>query len=139
MAKSTGNCGFGHIYWRNTWWKTSFFLQCYLDISTPTFSSYITFHLARFNPFRNSVSLFYSFQYFAAILSFLMNTFSFNFLIGCCFMIKVFLGACFLHAIKRLTGLHPKYFNCYRIFFANFLETVRHLEKKSSDWMNKIV
>ena len=23
-TKSAGNCGFGHIYWRNTWWKTSF-------------------------------------------------------------------------------------------------------------------
>ena len=23
----TGNCGFGHIYWRNPWWKTSFFAQ----------------------------------------------------------------------------------------------------------------
>ena len=21
-------CGFGHIYWRNTKWKTSFFVQC---------------------------------------------------------------------------------------------------------------
>ena len=22
------NCGFGHIYWRNPSWKTSFFVQC---------------------------------------------------------------------------------------------------------------
>ena len=22
--QSTENCGFGHIYWRNSWWKTSF-------------------------------------------------------------------------------------------------------------------
>ena len=21
-------CGFGQIYWRNPWWKTSFFVQC---------------------------------------------------------------------------------------------------------------
>ena len=28
MAKSAGNSGFGHIYWRNPYWKTSFFVQC---------------------------------------------------------------------------------------------------------------
>ena len=27
VAKSTGNCEFGHIYCRNPKWKTSFFLQ----------------------------------------------------------------------------------------------------------------
>ena len=27
MNKSEGNCGFGHIYWRNPWWRTSFFVQ----------------------------------------------------------------------------------------------------------------
>ena len=23
-----GNCGCGHIYWKNPWWKKSFFVQC---------------------------------------------------------------------------------------------------------------
>ena len=27
VTKSAGNCGFGHIYWRNPYWKTSFFVQ----------------------------------------------------------------------------------------------------------------
>ena len=27
VIKSAGNCWFGHIYWRNPWWKTSFFEQ----------------------------------------------------------------------------------------------------------------
>ena len=27
VAESAGNCGFGHIYWRNPWWKTSIFVQ----------------------------------------------------------------------------------------------------------------
>ena len=27
VTKSPGNCGFGHIYWRNRSWKTSFFSQ----------------------------------------------------------------------------------------------------------------
>ena len=27
MTKSAGNCGFGHIYWRNPLWKTLFFVQ----------------------------------------------------------------------------------------------------------------
>ena len=26
VNKPAGNCGFGHIYWRNPWWKTSFFV-----------------------------------------------------------------------------------------------------------------
>ena len=30
MTKSAGNCRFGHIYWRNPSWKTSFFGQCLL-------------------------------------------------------------------------------------------------------------
>ena len=28
LTKSGGNCGFGHIYWRNPEWKTSFSVQC---------------------------------------------------------------------------------------------------------------
>ena len=30
VTKSAENCGFGHIYWRNSSWKTSFFVQCLL-------------------------------------------------------------------------------------------------------------
>ena len=30
VTKSVGNCWFGHIYWRNPQWKTSFFVQCSL-------------------------------------------------------------------------------------------------------------
>ena len=29
VTKSAWNCGFGHIYWRNSQWKTSFFVQCH--------------------------------------------------------------------------------------------------------------
>ena len=32
VTKSVGNCGFGHIYWRNPWWETSFFAQLFLPI-----------------------------------------------------------------------------------------------------------
>ena len=28
FSKSARNCGFGHLYWRNPWWKTTFFVQC---------------------------------------------------------------------------------------------------------------
>ena len=28
-TKSAGNCGFGHVYWRNPSWITSFFVQCF--------------------------------------------------------------------------------------------------------------
>ena len=28
VAKSAGNYGFGHIYWRNSQWKSLFFVQC---------------------------------------------------------------------------------------------------------------
>ena len=28
MAIFAGSYGFGHIYWRNPSWKTSFFVQC---------------------------------------------------------------------------------------------------------------
>ena len=28
VTKSTVCCGFGRIYWRNLWWKTSYFAQC---------------------------------------------------------------------------------------------------------------
>ena len=27
VTKSAVSCWFGHIYWRNPWWKTSFFVQ----------------------------------------------------------------------------------------------------------------
>ena len=34
VTKSSDFCGFGHIYWRNPQWKTSFFVQCaHQDIS----------------------------------------------------------------------------------------------------------
>ena len=28
VSKYAGNSGFGHIYWKNLEWKTSFFVQC---------------------------------------------------------------------------------------------------------------
>ena len=28
VTKSKDSCGFGHIYWRTLYWKTSFFVQC---------------------------------------------------------------------------------------------------------------
>ena len=28
VTKSAVSCGFGHIYWKNPQWKTSFFVQC---------------------------------------------------------------------------------------------------------------
>ena len=31
VTKSAVSGGFGHIYWRNPWWKTSFFVQCDLE------------------------------------------------------------------------------------------------------------
>ena len=30
LTKCAVSCGFGHIYWRNTEWKTSFLVQCFL-------------------------------------------------------------------------------------------------------------
>ena len=38
VTKSAGNCGFDHIYWRNPLWKTSFFVQCKLNLSHPGFT-----------------------------------------------------------------------------------------------------
>ena len=32
MTKSAGNCGFGHIYWRNPECKISFFVHCYFSV-----------------------------------------------------------------------------------------------------------
>ena len=32
VIKSSGTCGFGHIYWRIPYWKTSFFVQCRFSI-----------------------------------------------------------------------------------------------------------
>ena len=32
--KSAENCGFAHIYLRNPWRKTSFFVRCYISISS---------------------------------------------------------------------------------------------------------
>ena len=31
-TKNEVSCGFGHIYWRNPWWKTSFFVQWIMEI-----------------------------------------------------------------------------------------------------------
>ena len=32
VTKSTASSGFGHIYWRNSYWKFTFFVQWYIDI-----------------------------------------------------------------------------------------------------------
>ena len=31
VTKFAGNCWFGHIYWRKPEWKTSFFVQYFID------------------------------------------------------------------------------------------------------------
>ena len=41
LTKCTRNCGLGHIYWRNPWWKTSFFVQCILREVTQFFPGFI--------------------------------------------------------------------------------------------------
>ena len=33
VTKAAGNCGFGHIYWRNPHWKISFFVQGWLFLT----------------------------------------------------------------------------------------------------------
>ena len=33
VTKSAGNCGFGHICWRNPLWKILLFVRCNIDIS----------------------------------------------------------------------------------------------------------
>ena len=40
MTKSAGNCRFGHIYWRNPPWKTSFSARWMLAHLRPMFHSY---------------------------------------------------------------------------------------------------
>ena len=40
MTKSTGNCGFGHIYLGNRYWKISFFMQWKLHHSFLEISEY---------------------------------------------------------------------------------------------------
>ena len=53
MTKSTGNCGFGHIYLGNRYWKISFFMQWKLHHSFLAISEYasalpVTFKLTLF-------------------------------------------------------------------------------------------
>ena len=38
VTKSAGNCAFGHIYWRNPQWKTSFFMQWKITLLSTHFS-----------------------------------------------------------------------------------------------------
>ena len=40
VAKSAVSCGFGHIYWRNLYWKTSFFVQWWHLWSVEWFNYY---------------------------------------------------------------------------------------------------
>ena len=48
VTKSAGNCGFGHIYWRNPWLKNSFFC------AVPTSNELVTLFTARY---KNYLSL----------------------------------------------------------------------------------
>ena len=49
VTKSTGNCGFGHIFWRYPEWKTSFFVQCHVH-KCYWFLLTIFFNLTKFGP-----------------------------------------------------------------------------------------
>ena len=40
MIKSSVSCGFGHIYWRNPSWKTSFCVQCNLKLTSKKLYAY---------------------------------------------------------------------------------------------------
>ena len=45
VTKSAVSCGFGHIYWRNPSWKTSFFVQLrLLEIWPYSISNQIKMH-----------------------------------------------------------------------------------------------
>ena len=45
VTTSAVSCALGHIYWRNPWWKTSFFECSVLDAFSYTFSTFNTFSL----------------------------------------------------------------------------------------------
>ena len=46
MTKSAVSCGFGHIYWINLWWKTSFFVQWeVIKNSLPQLTTLLTWNL----------------------------------------------------------------------------------------------
>ena len=36
VTKYEVSCGFGHIYWKNLYWKTSFFVHCRVCADVPT-------------------------------------------------------------------------------------------------------
>ena len=35
VTQSAGHCEFGHTYWTNPQWKTSFFVQCFICCFSP--------------------------------------------------------------------------------------------------------
>ena len=89
VTKSAGKCGFGHIYWGNPYWKTSFFAQCNLEehrANCQTISSY----LARFSTciVNNSYILFLIFLYGFFCFSIFFNFFYFLFVCVCLFCSK---------------------------------------------------
>ena len=45
VTKSAGNCGFGHIYWRNPLRKSSFFMQCLYSLWVYYLIFYSLFYL----------------------------------------------------------------------------------------------
>ena len=49
VTRSAVSDGYGHIYWRNPWWKTSFFVQCVLFVSISLFLSLFGWFRAKWN------------------------------------------------------------------------------------------
>ena len=52
VTKSAVSGGFGHIYWRNPYWKTSFFVQCLLILKKRPWHRRFPVNFAKF--FKNS-------------------------------------------------------------------------------------
>ena len=55
MTKSAVSCGFGHIYWRNSQWKTSFFVLPIWNLSSLSCITYKMKHLLLLDIFKFSL------------------------------------------------------------------------------------
>ena len=83
VTKSIGNCGFGHSYWRNTYWRTSFIAQCLKSSITLTnifWPMYLLAHLCKLAIFFiynncNILSALQTIHYTSGLLTFLTQTY----------------------------------------------------------------
>ena len=134
---SAGNCGFGHIYWKNPQWKTSLFVQCYFNLGHHSLSRLEALNLESLSKGGlGRTDLYFLFAKIRWVLIRLYFSFLSNWHFTPILLLNILLERIFVISISNKSRIHESMFLQNR-FFLKIKRYQRSLTFIFSEWILK--